>query len=96
MTDVAVHVHDAGDRYEARSADGALLGATYYDVVDGRVVFTHTEVDPAHEGQGIAGALVEAALDSVRASGRAVVALCPYVKAWIRRHPDYADLLHHP
>lgn len=92
MTDI--EVHDAGDRYEARSPDGALLGAAYYDVVDGSVAFTHTEVDPAHEGQGIAGVLVRAALDSVRASGRDVIALCPYVKAWIRRHPDYADLLH--
>ncbi|MDM7855187.1 GNAT family N-acetyltransferase [Cellulomonas alba] len=90
-----IQVHDAGDRYEARSPEGTLLGAAYYDLVGGSVAFTHTEVDPAYEGQGIAGVLVRAALDSVRASGRDVIALCPYVKAWIGRHPDYADLLHH-
>jgi predicted GNAT family acetyltransferase len=93
MTDT--EVHDAGDRFEARSADGTLLGATYYDVIEGTVAFTHTEVEPAYEGQGVGGALVRAALDTVRASGRDVAPLCPFVKAWINRHPDYADLVHH-
>ncbi|MBO3085213.1 GNAT family N-acetyltransferase [Cellulomonas fengjieae] len=93
MTDV--RVTDATDehRFEARSPDGVLLGFTVYDTIGATVVFTHTEVDPALEGQGIASMLVKAALDAVRASGRDVVAFCPYVKAWLGRHPDYQDLL---
>ena len=59
-------------------------------------MFTHTEVDPRFEGQGIATTLVQGALDAVRASGRDVVAFCPYVKAWLGRHPDYQDLVRAP
>ena len=93
MTDV--QVSDAPDkhRFEARSPDGELLGFSVYDTIGPTVVFTHTEVDPKFEGQGIASTLVQGALDAVRASGRDVVAFCPYVKAWIARHPDYQDLL---
>jgi predicted GNAT family acetyltransferase len=93
MTDV--QVSDAPDehRFEARNAAGELLGFSVYDTIGRTVVFTHTEVDPKFEGQGVASALVQAALDQVRASGRDVVAFCPYVKGWIGRHPDYQDLL---
>jgi len=97
MTDIQVtEVVDADDHFEARAADGTVLGATYYDVVDGAVVFTHTEVPTQYEGHGVASALVQGALDQVRAEGAEVVALCPYVKAWILRHPDYKPLLRHP
>ncbi|MBD8059233.1 N-acetyltransferase [Cellulomonas sp. JH27-2] len=90
-----IHVTDVPDesRYEARDGDGTLLGISVYDVVDGTVAFTHTEVDEAVEGKGVASTLVRAALDDVRGSGRRVAALCPYVKSWIERHPDYQDLL---
>ena len=81
-------------RYEAR-AEGAVAGFAAYRLRGGDViVFTHTEVDPAHEGQGIGSALARGALDDVRARGeRRVVALCPFISAWIERHPDYRDLL---
>ena len=94
MTDIRVaEVVRAGDRFEARAADGTVLGATYYDVVDGAVAFTHTEVPPPYEGKGVASALVQGALDQVRAEGSPVVALCPYVNAWMLRHPQYTSLL---
>jgi predicted GNAT family acetyltransferase len=57
------------------------------------VVFTHAEVDPAYEGKGVGSALARAALDDVRGRGLGVVAMCPFVSAYIRRHPEYADLL---
>jgi len=58
-----------------------------------RRVFTHTEIDPAFEGQGLAGVLVQGALADVRASGRRVVPVCPYVAAYVKRHPDDEDLV---
>ncbi len=49
-------------------------------------------VDDDAEGQGVGSDLVRTALDQVREEGLRVVAQCPFVKEWIRRHPDYADL----
>jgi predicted GNAT family acetyltransferase len=93
MTDVVVTNNEAAKRYEAR-VDGDLAGAAYYDLADDLIVFIHTEVDDAFEGHGVGSTLARAALDDVRAQGRRkVIATCPFIKAWIERHPDYQDLL---
>jgi predicted GNAT family acetyltransferase len=57
------------------------------------VVYVHTGVPPELEGRGIGGQLAKFALDDARARGLKVVARCPYVAAYIERHPEYADLL---
>ncbi|MCL2317009.1 MAG: N-acetyltransferase [Actinomycetia bacterium] len=81
-------------RYEAR-VDGDLMGYAEYQVMDDLIIFPHTVTDPEFEGRGIASALVRGALDDVRVNrpGLAVVPECDFVKGWIERHPDYADLL---
>ena len=90
-----VQVRDAPDEHEFQAvSDGVVIGFSVYDTLGSSVVFTHTEIDPRFEGKGVGSTLVKTALDQVRASGRDVVALCPYVKGWIARHPDYQDLLH--
>lgn len=81
------------DRFEARAPDGTVLGFAAYVRRPGVVVFTHTEVAEAAEGRGIGGRLAQGALDAVRASGQGVVPLCPFIRAWIRRHPDYRELV---
>ena len=53
----------------------------------------HTEVSPSLEGQGLGARLVAGALDDIRARGLRVVPICPFVRTYIRRHPDYADLV---
>lgn len=78
-------------RYEI-VRDGTVLGFAAYQRTDELVVFTHTEIDPATEGQGLGGRLVRGALDDVRQQGLSVLPICPFVQEWIRRHPDYADL----
>ncbi|WP_141015855.1 GNAT family N-acetyltransferase [Nocardioides sambongensis] len=81
-------------RYEAHLG-GELAGFAEYQLAKDLIVFTHTEVDPAYEGKGVGGALARAALDDVRSAGdRAVMPLCPFIKSWIERHPDYADLVY--
>ncbi len=47
-------------------------------------------VEPAHEGQGHAGALVAEVVARHRAAGETIIATCPYAQAWVRRHPDDA------
>jgi len=92
-TPVVIHNRDLS-RYEAH-LDGALAGFADYKLTNSLIVFPHTEVDPAFGGQGVGGAIVQFALDDVRAAGtHKVMPVCPFVKAWIERHPDYADLVH--
>src|SRR5687768_11569325 len=79
-------------RYEVR-LDGHVVGFSAYIPVADRLIFTHTEVDPELEGQGIGSQLAREALDDVRARGLHVTARCPFIAAYIRRHDGYADLL---
>jgi predicted GNAT family acetyltransferase len=81
----------AQHRYEL-TVDGHLA-ATYYSVTGGVITFIHTEVPPELGGKGIGSQLIKGALDQVRAAGLKVIAQCPFVKAYIENHPDYADLL---
>jgi uncharacterized protein len=69
------------------------LAATYYEVSDGVITFIHTEVPPELGGKGAGSALVKGALDQVRAEGLKVIPQCPFVKAYIDKHPEYNDLL---
>ena len=93
QTQLTVRDHDEAQRFEAVDDDGTVAGFAAYRRSSDRVVFTHTEVGDAFEGQGVGSRLVRAALDSVRDEGLQVVAQCPFVRTWIERHPDYADLL---
>jgi hypothetical protein len=89
MSDVVNNT--AKHRYEL-AIDGHIA-ATYYEI-DGRVLtFAHTEVPPELGGRGIGSTLIKGALDQVRSAGLQVVAQCPFVKAYIDKHPNYADLL---
>lgn len=82
--------HPELGRYEAR-LDGELAGLAAYTLSDGKIVFTHTEVHL--EGQGVGSALVRWALDDVRRRGSlTVVPQCPFVRGYIEKHPEYADL----
>jgi uncharacterized protein len=78
-------------RYEL-AVDGHIA-ATYYTPADDVITFVHTEVPPELGGKGIGSQLIKGALDQVRSEGLKVIAQCPFVKAYIEKHPDYADLL---
>jgi uncharacterized protein len=59
----------------------------------GRAYFVHTEVEPGHEGAGVGSTLVRGALDAQRERGELVVPLCPFVRGYLERHPEYADVV---
>ena len=96
MTDVAGEVRVADNparhRYEA-TLDDKVVGVSVYALLDDRIVFLHTEVDSGLEGLGVGSRLAKGALDDVRRRGLKVVAKCPFIAAWLKRHADYADLL---
>lgn len=74
-------------------AGGTLAGFTTYARAHGVITYLHTEVDEAFEGQGLASTLVRTELDAARAAGLRVRPQCPFVRAYIDRHPEYADLV---
>lgn len=69
--------------------DDALAGFADYRLREGRITFTHAEVDDAHEGQGLGSQLAETALDSARDAGLQVLPACPFFADYIKRHPDH-------
>ncbi len=94
MAAMPTEVHDAPERsrYEI-TVDGELAGFAAYERHHHSVAFTHTEIDPRFEGHGLASQLIRAALDDVRADGTPVLPFCPFVRAFIERHPDYLALV---
>jgi len=83
---------DAAQRYEAH-VDGQLAGFLDYVLKHGRIALIHTEVLPAYRGQGIADLLARFALDDARRQGLRVIATCPYVRAYVERHPETHDIV---
>jgi predicted GNAT family acetyltransferase len=75
--------------------DGEWAGKAVYHMRGGRHLFVHTEVDDAYTGMGVGTTLVKAALDDVRAKGGTVVPICPFFVAYLKRHPEYEDLVDH-
>jgi predicted GNAT family acetyltransferase len=92
VPDVQISHNADGARYEARVGT-KLAGFAEYMLAKDLIVFTHTEVDPAFEGQGVGSALARAALDDVRGTDRRVLPLCPFIKGWIGHHREYVDLV---
>ena len=79
-------------RYEIE-VDGEVAGFLMYRLEPGVIELVHTDVAPKLEGKGVGGALVKGALDDVRARGLKMRPFCPFVSAYIKRHPEYQDLV---
>lgn len=79
-------------RFELRLS-GRLIGLAAYRLRGDRIVFTHTEVDEAHEGEGFGSMLAEGALADARRRGLEVVPLCPFIAHYIGRHPEHRPLV---
>ncbi|TAL43430.1 MAG: N-acetyltransferase [Salinibacterium sp.] len=81
------------NRYELLM-DGERIGATDYQIRDDTIVFLHTEIDPEHREHGLGSELARGALNLVRAeTDYRVVTRCPFMAAWVAKHPEYQDLL---
>ena len=88
---MTVENHEAKHRFEV-NAEGHTAFLNYRKRAEG-IEMVHTEVPPELEGRGLGGKLARAALDYARAEHLKVTASCPFVAEYIRRHPEYADLL---
>jgi uncharacterized protein len=79
-------------RFEADLGDGSFAIAEY-NLLPGKIMFTHTEVPPAHEGKGVGSGLIRFALASARGRGLHVIPICPFFAAYIKKHAEEQDLL---
>jgi predicted GNAT family acetyltransferase len=82
----------AAERYELHQG-GRLAAVAEYRTIRGTRVFHHTEVDPEFEGRGMGSRLARHVLDDVRARGFPTRIKCPFLLTWIKRHPEYGDLI---
>jgi len=78
-------------RYELHAEGG--LAVAYYEPRGDALAFVHTVVPERLQGRGLASILIKAALADVRERGLKVIAECPFVSAYIDRHPEERDLL---
>lgn len=92
--DARIVVTDARERERFEvTVDGELAGFLDYRTRRGLLALVHTEVDDRFEGRGLGGRLARLALEQARKRDLAVFPFCPFVSAWIKRHPEYADLV---
>ena len=90
--DVEVTDHRELSRFEAR-IDGELAGFATYTREGGVLTVHHTEVGDDFQGMGVAQDLAQWALDGARGQNLAVVPECPFFAGYIKKHPEYADLV---
>ena len=91
---MAVSVRDNADksRYEVE-VDGELAGFVDCRLHGAVAALTHTEVLAGFEGRGLASQLIRQTLDDARTRGWAVQPFCSFVRDYVVKHPDYADLV---
>jgi uncharacterized protein len=89
---MTVRDNPAKRRYEA-VVDDEVAGFIFYRLLGDEIVLIHTEVADEFEGQGVGSRLVAGTLDDIRARGLRMQPVCPFVKAYVERHPEYADLI---
>jgi predicted GNAT family acetyltransferase len=90
--DLIIRDNPERHRFQADLGDGSMAIAEY-TLPKGKIMFTHTEVPPAHEGQGIGSALIRFALAAARSRGLEVIPICQFFAAYIKRHAEVQDLL---
>lgn len=81
------------DRIFATDVNGKVIAEVTFPTIDGTVVINHTFVDNSLRGQGIAGKLLTAAAEQLRADGIKAKATCSYAVKWFSEHPEYSDIL---
>jgi len=87
------NVRDNAERHRFELDADGYVAFSNYKRDGGTITIMHTEVPKELSGKGIGSALVRGLLDIVRAQGRAVKPLCPFVAGYIAKHPEYADLV---
>lgn len=94
-TGAPVTVAREADKFTV-AVEGKTVGLAAFGDRDGQRVFSHTEVDGAFGGRGLATILVAEALAATRTEGLRIVAVCPMVAAYVKKHHDFDDIVDRP
>jgi predicted GNAT family acetyltransferase len=86
--EITIDRNEEARRYELK-LDGHLAGYAAFRTRPGRITFTHTVVLPQHEGKGLGSRLAKFVLDDAVARGDTIVPVCPFIGAYLKRHPEY-------
>ena len=90
---MAEAVQDNTDEQRFELVINGQTAFTYYELAPGRITFKHTDVPLVLSGQGVASRLIKGALEAARARGLKVTAECPFVSAYLGKHPEFGDLI---
>lgn len=90
-TENSAIIHNTDEKRFEIHLDGKIAMVEYMQHSN-NIIFTHTEVPPEFEGQGIGSKLAKHVLDYAREQGYRVQPLCPFIKAYVQRHPEYQDI----
>jgi len=85
---VVIERHDERLRYDM-TVEGRRAAVSQFRLEPGVIVFTHTIVRPEFEGRGLGSRLAKFVLDDAVARGERIVPECPFIAAYLRRHPEY-------
>lgn len=91
MSDVNVVMNEAERRFEVK-LDGEVAFAEYR-LIDHGIILPHTVVPEAFEGKGVGSALARTALGYAREQGLKVIPLCPFIAAYLQKHPEWKDVV---
>ncbi|WP_430647991.1 GNAT family N-acetyltransferase [Agromyces sp. GXS1127] len=97
MTDDDVEIvrDDETTRYRLLLG-GSQAGFAKFRASPGRIIFTHTVIDPAFEGRGLGSMLARFVVEDAVRRGERIVPRCPFIAAWLRKHPGYEDSVDWP
>lgn len=85
--------HDEEQQRYVLEINGQLLGFAQYHEEGDRQIFTHTEIDDSLSGKGMGSMLVRKSLDDARQRGKRIVPVCEFIGAYVKKHPDWNDIL---
>ena len=91
MAEQEIRHNEAGHRFEAGEAHN--LARLDYRMSGHSVDVLHVEVPEEYQGQGLAASLTLTALNWAREKGLKVIPSCPYVKVYLKKHPEFGDLV---
>jgi uncharacterized protein len=91
IKELVVSNNETSSRFEAQV--GGHTALIEYRRSPEVITFLHSYVPPSLEGYGIGGQLARAGLEYARSEGLTVIAVCPFIKTYIRRHPEYSELV---